>query len=43
MPLRIDPESWITEHPADPVPGSVDAAEEDRLMREARQVLERGF
>lgn len=44
LPDRPKPEEWVAEKDTNPpLPGSLEEAEADREMREARHVLERGF
>lgn len=43
LPTRIDPEDWATGEDVEPVPGSVQYAEEQRQGREIRGIAERGI
>ncbi|MGW6448552.1 hypothetical protein [Lentzea sp. NPDC055074] len=43
LPDRPKPEEWVAEKDTNPLPGAIEEAEADRELREARQVLERGF
>ncbi len=43
LPDRPKPEEWVAEKDTNPLPGAIAEAEGDREVREARNVLERGF
>jgi hypothetical protein len=43
LPARIEPEDWVTEHDADPVPGSVTSADAERQFGDAVSFLSHGY